>query len=335
MASKSNEYAHLAYVHGDLNGANIIIDAQENLWIIDFFHTHRGHIIKDLVKLENDLLYIYTPINSKEDFLEALKISDILFKTRDLANHLPKLSTLDISNVAIAKTYETLRVLRSYYPNLVKMDRNPTQLFIAQLRYAMHTLAFDESNDWQKKWALYNAGHFSKIISARIKETGVLRVDYISSNNLKENQLGLTILPGRKDYSRNLEEDIKELKKQDINVIIPLITQDEMEHYGVPDLINQYRKANFEVQSLAIKDQKAPSLDEVNKLITFINLKFSEGKKVLVHCVGGLGRSGLIAACVLKNHGLSSVEAIDCVRVSRSLRAIETTVQEKFVESYH
>ena len=32
----------MAWVHGDLNGANIILDAQGNVWLIDFFHTGPG-----------------------------------------------------------------------------------------------------------------------------------------------------------------------------------------------------------------------------------------------------------------------------------------------------
>ena len=335
ISTKSNGYAHLAYVHGDLNGANIIIDAQENLWIIDFFHTHRGHIIKDLVKLENDLLYIYTPILNIEDFQDALKISEVLFNTNDLAEPLPNLSSLDIVNSSFHRTYETLRILRSFYPKLIKMDRNPTQLFISQLRYAMHTLTFEESNKWQKKWALYNAGHFCKIISTRVADTGCLRVDFISNNLIKGNRLGVTILPGRKDYSRSLDEDLKELKLQGIDVIIPLLTQDEMERYGVPDLIDKYNNANFEVKQLPINDQKSPNPGEVNEIIEYINRKFDDGKNVLVHCVGGLGRSGLIAACYLKYLGLSSENAIKAVRESRSPRAIETKEQEEFVEAYN
>jgi thiamine kinase-like enzyme len=41
----------LSYVHGDLNGKNMILDAQNNVWLIDFFHTHRGHVLKDLLKI--------------------------------------------------------------------------------------------------------------------------------------------------------------------------------------------------------------------------------------------------------------------------------------------
>jgi len=334
LSQLTNSYAYLAYVHGDLNGANIIIDAQENIWIIDFFHTHRGHVIKDLVKLENDLLYIYTSINSDAEFLEALKISEILFSTRDLGQELPPIEATTINLPTFVRTYETLRMFRSFYPSLIKSDRSPTQLFIAQLRYSMHTLVFDECNDWQKKWALYNSGHFCKIISSRIMETGPLRIDRISKNKIGGNCLGLTILPGRQDFSRNLDEDIKEIKKQGIDVIIPLLTKDEMESYGVPDLIETYRRNNLEVLHLPIVDQKIPGREELRKLLLYIDKAFSEGKNILLHCVGGLGRSGLVAACYLKHIGFNSAQAINFVREIRSPRAIETKIQEDFVKEF-
>jgi protein-tyrosine phosphatase len=58
-------------------------------------------------------------------------------------------------------------------------------------------------------------------------------------------------------------------------------------------------------------------------------------KKVLVHCVGGLGRTGLIAAVYLRKYaGLDGDEAMRRVRAARSPRAIENTDQENFVKTW-
>lgn len=335
LNQRSTSYAHMAYVHGDLNGANIIVDAQENVWIIDFFHTHRGHILKDLIKLENDLLYIYTPIHNRNDFEEAIQLSKVLFSTSDLAAPLPPASEVALNSPVFIRTYETIRILRSYYAHLVKMDRNPTQLFIGQIRYAMHTLSFDESSDLQKKWALYNAGHFCEIVRKRLAETGALKISFINDPRGHNNQLGITILPGRKDYSRNLEEDLKEISSAGIDVIVPLLTLDEMERYGVPELLASYEKYHFVVRHFAINDQKIPGTDELNTLLEFLNGQINQGKKILLHCVGGLGRSGLVAACYLKSKGLTSEEAIKAIREIRTSRAIETKEQENFVHHYN
>ena len=55
---------------------------------------------------------------------------------------------------------------------------------------------------------------------------------------------------------------------------------------------------------------------------------------MLVHCVGGLGRSGMVAASWLRSRGASADEALASVREARGPRAVETAIQEDFVRAY-
>ncbi len=332
LLKKGDGSAFFSYVHGDLNGANIIIDSHDNVWIIDFFFTHRGHILKDLIKLENDLLYIYTPMNSNEDFEEALKISNILLNVRDLANPLPALKTTGLTNPDFIRTYQTLQILRAYYPDLIKHDRNPMQVFMGQLRYSVHTQIFDESNEYHKQWALYNSGYFGEIITKRMKAAGPIRVDWIDHSLVAPGKIGLTLLPGRKDYSRSLEEDIQQLKNDAVDKIVVLVTIDELHNYGVDDLIQEYEAAGFETLHFPIMDQMIGSVKETKEAVNVMDNWIKEGKNVMIHCVGGLGRSGMIAASYLKYKGLDSDKAIEVVRDARSPRAVESIVQEDFVK---
>jgi len=321
--------AFFSYVHGDLNGANIMIDGQENVWLIDFFHTHRGHILKDLIKLENDLLYIYTPMNTDEDMDEAMILSDILFNVRDLAKPLKPIEETGLTKPGFIRTYESLKILRSYYPKLIQHDRDPLQLLIAQQRYSLHTLIFFESNRFHKLWALYNSGHFGRLMEERIKSGGKLRVDWIDHNLIENGALGLTILPGRKDYSRSIDEDLLQLKNEGVEVIIPLITDDEFYHFGVDELL----KDGFIVHRLPIMDQLVSSEQEMRSLIKFMDEQINSGKKVMIHCVGGLGRSGMAAASYLKYKGLTADKAIEVIRTTRGPRAVESKIQEEFVQN--
>lgn len=326
--------SYFSFVHGDLNGANIIIDEHENVWLIDFFHTHRGHILKDLIKFENDLLYIFTPVNNIDEFKEATKITDILMKVEDLAKPLPELSTSDFKFPQFFRTYQIIKMLRSFYPKLIQSDRNPLQLFIGILRYSAHTLIFDESNAWQRKWALYTSGWCSSEITNRIKERGRLRVDWLNKDLTLQGRMGLTLLPGRKDYQRDLKKDLEELKKENVDCIVPLITNDELNDYGVQDLIEQYQQSGFHVIRLPIMDQKTPSIKEAFQLIQELISLLNQKKCIVLHCVGGLGRAGLIAACFLVSQGITPQKSIKLVRETRSPRAIETAIQEKFIRLF-
>ena len=152
-ALPSQDYHYVSYVHGDLNAANVLVDAHRNVWVIDFFQAGRGHVLKDLAKFENDLLYVLTPVADLVQFEEALAISRALISVDDLQAPLPeRLSPL--KSVRLIRAWEVLRVLRRIAGDLCHEDRNPLQFEVALLRYAIHTLGFPECSPLQKRWAL-------------------------------------------------------------------------------------------------------------------------------------------------------------------------------------
>ena len=325
---------YIAFVHGDLNGANIVVDGRGNIWLIDFFHTHQGHVLRDLIKLENDLLYIFTPLSGEQELAEACRVTDLLLDTTDLANPLPYLDRSGVRSPDLLRALETIRFLRSYYPDLVREDRDPLQLFIGQLRYAVHTLSFDESSEWQKKWALYASGRLAELIVDRVWHQGPLRIDWLDPK-LAGGFIGLTILPGRRDRGRSLPADLAAMKQNQVTDVVCLLTDQEFSAYGVENLLFEYDQAGFSVKCTPIPDQEAPSFQAMKDLDQWISRAVERGGRVMIHCVGGLGRSGLAAACYLKSRGLSFEQAVAEVRTARSPRAIETEEQMDFVRAYN
>jgi len=334
LTSQAISSGYFSYVHGDLNGANIIIDSHDNVWLIDFFHTGPGHVLKDMIKLENDILYIYTPVNNEEDLVEAVRLTNCLLRTSDLGRPLPDVNSTRLSDPEMRRTYETIQHLRSYYPPLVHDDRNPLQLFIAQLRYSGHTLIFDESNEWQKLWALYTTGKLCSIIRQRLKSRGPLRIDWIDEKFTTNGKIGMTLLPGRKDYGRNLKDDLKAMKKQGVTHVLTLLTHNEFGRYGVDDLLEEYKTAGFTSRYFPILNQGVSSISNMAEIVQWTTEILKEGGKIMLHCVGGLGRSGLVAASYLVTQGLSPQESIEEVRRARSPRAIESAHQEEFVTRF-
>lgn len=69
--------------------------------------------------------------------------------------------------------------------------------------------------------------------------------------------------------------------------------------------------------------------EELPQLLSTLN----GGGKILVHCKGGLGRAGMVAAFLLIESGEHPEEAIRNVRHVRP-GAIETPAQERFVMGY-
>lgn len=183
-------------------------------------------------------------------------------------------------------------------------------------------------------WALYTLSKCCDLLNARLQQVGPLRVDWINEKHASPGRLGMTILPGRKDTSRSLSDDLASMKEQGVTHVLSLITIDELEFYGVDHLLEELVNEGFIGYFFPIIDQGICSIKEMNVLIQWIDQAISDGGSIMIHCVGGLGRSGFVTACYLISRGLSAEDAIEEVRSIRTERAIESQIQEDFVKSY-
>ena len=172
----THDYHYVAYVHGDLNAANILVDAHHNVWVIDFFHTGPGHVLKDLAKFENDLLYLLTPIDNAAELVEANAITRALRSVADLRADLPDRPD-DVRSPQFIRAWDVLRVLRRIGGRLCHDDRHPLQLQVALLRYAVHALSFPEASQLQKQSALAAACSLADQITRTVQAEQALPLD--------------------------------------------------------------------------------------------------------------------------------------------------------------
>jgi protein-tyrosine phosphatase len=323
----------VSYVHGDLNAANILVDAHDNVWVIDFFHAGRGHVLKDLAKFENDLLYLLTPIDDDAKLREAILITLALREVADL--HAPLADLPDgVRSPHLVRAWEILRVLRSTIAQVCHDDRNPLQYQVALLRYAVHTLGFPEPSRLQKQSALAAACSLADQVAHTVEANLVLRVDWVESSRIGPGRLGITICPGRQDRDRNLEADLAQLRTDGVDRLLCLSTDAELDWAGVPELDSRAEAYGLNYRWLPVPDQGTCSLSEAVDLVGWCRDGLKQGESVVVTCMGGLGRSGMIAACTLVDLGVSPRTAIASVRAARGPRALETSGQEELVSTY-
>ncbi|MES2639427.1 MAG: isochorismatase family protein [Myxococcota bacterium] len=318
----------VSQLHGDLNFANILVDSRDNVWLIDFANSGTGPVLMDLAKLENDLLYVLTPLETEADLVEALKITTALRAVTDMREPLPEAPPTD--HPALVRAWRALRVLRHIGARLCREERNPTTMDLLLLRYAAQTLSFVESSPLQRWWALASAcGHAEDAVTT-LRAERMLRVDHV----VGAGRLGLTLCPGRRDKGRDLGADLDSLVAVGTRRLVCLVPQDELDEFGVGGLRGAAEARGLDFLHVPIADQGVPPLADALSTVAWILEAVALEEPVVVHCMGGLGRTGTIAACTLIAVGRTAAEAIAEVRAARGPRCIENGLQERFVEMF-
>ncbi|MBN3291468.1 CDKN3 inhibitor, partial [Polypterus senegalus] len=161
------------------------------------------------------------------------------------------------------------------------------------------------------------------------QEQTPLEISWLSLANVDCAQnLGICALPGCrfKDVKRNLMKDLGELKGQGVAEVFVFCTLGELNKYRVPHLLDSYQQHGLIAHHHPFPDGCAPELDQCCQILEELKSNLKNGHITVLHCYGGLGRSGLIAACLLLH--LSDVmtpdKAIDLLRELRGSGAIQT-----------
>lgn len=180
---------------------------------------------------------------------------------------------------------------------------------------------------------------------ARTSESDPIEVSWVdASAHGGLGRLGLTIAPGKRGRSsatsgmweRNLDADLDRLKEvHGVDVLVSLMEPLEYDDLQIAGLFEGAERRGVRVLRLPIVDVNVPTAvqsPDVDRLIQEIRDSLAAEETVVIHCRGGLGRSGTIASIVLTTFGRSAEDAIAIVRRARP-GAVETSRQEEYVRT--
>ncbi|SEO84369.1 dual specificity protein phosphatase family protein [Aquisalimonas asiatica] len=153
--------------------------------------------------------------------------------------------------------------------------------------------------------------------------------------------IGMTLCPGkigpgnRHPWVRNLERDLDALDAWGTDCLITLMELHELIDYQAQDLGERARARYGESGWLHLPIMDCSTPDAVWEAQWQmwrhpLHDRLDRGERIVIHCLGGLGRTGLAACRVLVERGMPAQKALETVRAARP-GAVETTGRERYV----
>ena len=167
------------------------------------------------------------------------------------------------------------------------------------------------------------------------KEITPNKLDWIPLPNINQRVLCVSRCPGKTDSSekeKKISDDLGNLKKNSVQVIVSLLPSKELEQLGLNSLFSLIKKYDFEHIHFPVKDRSIPkNKTDFEKIVLYLVKKILTGNVIHIHCNAGLGRSGLLAALICKSMNVS----LDPIKYVRKFRegSIETKEQEEMIKS--
>jgi len=120
--------------------------------------------------------------------------------------------------------------------------------------------------------------------------------------------------------------DLENIKLNGINAIVNLCAE-------FSDLHELEKTSGFEVYYLPVWDEDVPAMKEMENALAWLDEAIYLGKKVLIHCRHGIGRTGTFLTSYLIRRGLGLKLATMTLKKTKA--APTSYVQHKLLRKYH
>lgn len=143
----------------------------------------------------------------------------------------------------------------------------------------------------------------------------------------------LAIMP-RPNGGRQLEGEIRNLKREGADVLVSLLTPEEDIELALEHERAACSGHGILFRSFPIPDRHVPSSTEpFLHFIDTLHHDLLQGRSIVAHCRAGIGRSSLLLASLLRREGLSTDDAFRRITQARRMLVPDTPEQLRWVEN--
>jgi len=131
-----------------------------------------------------------------------------------------------------------------------------------------------------------------------------------------------------------LTEDLAHFKNIGIDHIVSLLWQDEIRELSLENQPSLCSTIGVKFTNFPIVDRGLPEIAGFTSMAKAVFAELSVGKSIAIHCRAGIGRTGMLACCLLKMAGIDNEEALELVSRARGVQVPDTILQRQFITDY-
>jgi protein-tyrosine phosphatase len=129
--------------------------------------------------------------------------------------------------------------------------------------------------------------------------------------------------------------DMHNWRLEGVSIVVSLLTQPEIKEGDLGQQPECCHEQGMELISFPIWDRNVPSSnEELLELVHYLHRRLHEGKKIVIHCRAGVGRSAVVGACLLAYAGLDSETALQNISSARGCQVPDTLDQREWVNNF-
>lgn len=152
---------------------------------------------------------------------------------------------------------------------------------------------------------------------------------------VKERSGGKVSIMARPRGGDWLEDEIKSLHKSGVAILVSLLTASEVHEFELTEEAACCQARDITYLNLPIVDHSVPPFSgETFSFLEQLRAPLAERKHIAFHCRQGLGRSVMMAACLLVLAGFTPDEACEQLSFARGYEVPETEEQRAWVEAF-
>lgn len=132
-----------------------------------------------------------------------------------------------------------------------------------------------------------------------------------------------------------LHDELRNWANEGVASVVSLLEPREARDLGLHQERVACQELGMRYLSYPIPDRGVPSSKrEFNRFLGEVLALLVQGQALVVHCRAGIGRSGLVAGCLLGRKGVASGRVFDILSKARGVSVPDTDEQSAWVQEF-